>query len=159
MAKAEKKDDKNPVVEAVEGAVEAVTSAAGSAADAVGSTVSSVLGRDEGKAKPRRRSRSKAETEAKVKVETKQLAEYLRKRRIETGRVVSDKMQKTVVVSVERSKRHPIYKKVMRRSVKFMAHDELGAAMGDTVRIIESRPMSKHKRWTVIEILKRTEQL
>ena len=88
-----------------------------------------------------------------------QLAEYLRRRRTEVGRVVSNKMQQTVVVSVNRSKPHPLYKKVMRRSAKFMAHDEMGAGMGDTVRIIESRPMSKRKRWQVVEIIRRAEQV
>ncbi|MEO6458657.1 MAG: 30S ribosomal protein S17 [Chloroflexia bacterium] len=86
-----------------------------------------------------------------------ELPEYLSRRRTEVGRVVSDKMQLTVTVLVQRSKPHPIYKKVMRRSVKFMAHDEMGAGMGDTVRIMESRPMSKHKRWRVIEIVQRAE--
>jgi small subunit ribosomal protein S17 len=66
-------------------------------------------------------------------------------------------MQLTVTVLVQRSKPHPIYKKVMRRSVKFMAHDEIGAGIGDTVRIMESRPMSKHKRWRVVEIVHRAE--
>lgn len=88
-----------------------------------------------------------------------QLPEYLQSRQVEVGRVVSDKMQKTVVVSVERRIQHPIYKKVMRRSVKFMAHDEMGAHTGDTVRIMEARPMSRHKRWQVIEILQRAEQI
>ena len=87
------------------------------------------------------------------------MPQYLHSRRTEIGRVVSDKMQKTVVVSVERSKPHPLYKKIMRRSAKFMAHDEMGSAMGDTVRIIESRPMSKRKRWQVIEILQRAEKV
>jgi small subunit ribosomal protein S17 len=87
------------------------------------------------------------------------LPEYLKGRRIEMGRVVSDKMQKTVVVLVERSKTHPIYKKVMRRSIRFMAHDEIGAGMGDTVRIIEARPMSRHKRWQVVEIVQKAERL
>ncbi|MBF6613713.1 MAG: 30S ribosomal protein S17 [Chloroflexi bacterium] len=68
-------------------------------------------------------------------------------------------MQNTVVVSVERSKTHPIYKKVIRQSVKFMAHDEMGSAIGDTVRIIESRPMSKRKRWRVVEIIRRAERV
>lgn len=89
----------------------------------------------------------------------KQLPEYQQRRRSEIGRVVSDKMQKTVVVSVERSKTHPIYKKVMRRTIKFMAHDELGSTTGDTVRIIEARPMSKRKRWQVVEILQKAEQI
>jgi len=89
----------------------------------------------------------------------KALPEYLHHRRTEIGRVVSDKMQKTVVVSVERSKPHRLYKKVVRQTVKFMAHDELGSAMGDTVRIIESRPMSRRKRWQVVEIVQKAQQL
>lgn len=88
-----------------------------------------------------------------------QLPEYLQSRQVEVGRVVSDKMQKTVVVSVERRVQHPIYKKVMRRSVRFMAHDEIGAHTGDTVRIMEARPMSRHKRWQVIEIVQSAEQI
>lgn len=87
------------------------------------------------------------------------LPEHLQRRQIETGRVVSDKMTKTVVVSVERRIQHPIYKKVMRRSVRFMAHDEMGARSGDTVRIMEARPMSRHKRWQVVEIVQRAEQI
>ena len=87
------------------------------------------------------------------------IPQYLQTRRTEVGRVVSDKMEKSVVVSVERSKPHPIYKKVMRRSVKFMAHDEMGAVAGDLVRIVESRPMSKRKRWQVIEIVQRAVKL
>jgi small subunit ribosomal protein S17 len=75
-------------------------------------------------------------------------------RRTKVGRVVSDKMDKTVVVSVERLRRHPIYKRVVRLSSKFKAHDELNAArVGDTVRIAESRPLSREKRWTLIEVL------
>jgi small subunit ribosomal protein S17 len=87
------------------------------------------------------------------------LPEYLRRHRTEIGQVVSDKMQQTVVVLVERSKLHPLYKKVMRRSIKFMAHDELGAKTGDRVRIIESRPISARKRWRVVEILQRAERV
>ena len=78
------------------------------------------------------------------------------KRRNKTGRVVSDKMDKTVVVSVERLRRHPIYKRVVRLSSKFKAHDEENSAhVGDTVRIEESRPLSREKRWTVIEVVAR----
>ena len=74
------------------------------------------------------------------------------KRRSKTGRVVSDKMDKTVVVSVERLRRHPIYKRVVRLSSKFKAHDQDNSArVGDTVRIEESRPLSKLKRWVVVE--------
>ena len=75
-------------------------------------------------------------------------------RRTKTGRVVSDRMDKTVVVSVERRRRHPIYKRVIRLSTKFKAHDEENAArVGDTVRIEESRPLSREKRWRVVEII------
>ena len=78
------------------------------------------------------------------------------KRKTKTGRVVSDKMDKTVVVSVERLRRHPIYKRVVRLSSKFKAHDaENAARVGDTVRIEESRPLSAEKRWTVVEIVAR----
>ena len=81
------------------------------------------------------------------------------KRRTKTGRVVSDKMDKTVVVSVERLRRHPIYKRVVRLSSKFKAHDgENSARVGDTVRIEESRPLSREKRWTVVEIVARGSQ-
>ena len=78
------------------------------------------------------------------------------KRRTKTGRVVSDKMDKTVVVSVERLRRHPMYKRVVRLSSKFKAHDEENSArVGDTVRIEESRPLSREKRWTIVEIVAR----
>jgi len=78
------------------------------------------------------------------------------KRRTKVGRVVSDKMDKTVVVSVERLRRHPIYKRVVRLSSKFKAHDaENAARVGDTVRIEESRPLSRQKRWTVVEVVAR----
>jgi len=60
---------------------------------------------------------------------------------------------------VDRSKPHPLYKKVVRHTVKFMAHDEMGSKIGDTVRIIESRPMSKRKRWQVVDIIQRSEQV
>ena len=78
------------------------------------------------------------------------------KRRSKTGRVVSDKMDKTVVVSVERLRRHPVYKRVVRLSSKFKAHDQENTArVGDTVRIEESRPLSREKRWTVVEVVAR----
>jgi len=72
------------------------------------------------------------------------------------GRVVSDKMEKTVVVRVERTVRHPRYGKVMSRSKKHKAHDEASACrVGDVVRIVESRPLSREKRWVVEEIVRR----
>ncbi|MBN2370363.1 MAG: 30S ribosomal protein S17 [Vicinamibacteria bacterium] len=78
-----------------------------------------------------------------------------RRRNVKTGVVVSDKMQKTVVVAVQRLVRHPLYKKTMRRSSNFLAHDEKGAHKGDKVRIVETRPLSRRKRWSVEEILDR----
>src|SRR6188768_2211914 len=78
------------------------------------------------------------------------------KRKRKTGRVVSDKMDKTIVVSVERLARHRIYKRVIRLTTKFKAHDERNEAhIGDTVRIEESRPLSATKRWRLVEILAR----
>ena len=72
------------------------------------------------------------------------------------GRVVSDKMDKTIVVSVERLQRHPLYKRVVRLSNKFKAHDETNEAhVGDTVRIVESRPLSATKRWRLVEVIAR----
>jgi small subunit ribosomal protein S17 len=73
----------------------------------------------------------------------------------QTGIVVSDKMTKSVVVAVERLVRHDMYRKTIKRTSTFMAHDELGAKRGDRVRIVESRPLSKRKRWRVDEIVER----
>lgn len=76
--------------------------------------------------------------------------------KIMTGVVVSDKMDKTVVVLVNRMVKHPVYKKYIKRRAKFMAHDEQNSArMGDTVEIIESRPLSKFKRWRITRIVER----
>jgi small subunit ribosomal protein S17 len=77
-------------------------------------------------------------------------------RKQKVGRVVSDKMDKTIVVSVERLSRHPLYKRVIRLTTKFKAHDENNEArIGDTVRIVESRPLSATKRWRMVEIVAR----
>ncbi len=77
-------------------------------------------------------------------------------RKVRLGVVVSDKMQKTVVVQIDRRVPHPIYGKMVTRSKKFKAHDEENTAKaGDTVRIAETRPLSKDKRWRVVEIVER----
>ncbi len=79
-----------------------------------------------------------------------------RRRKVFVGTVISDKMDKTVVVAVERLVRHPLYKKVIRRTSKFYAHDEGNECrVGDTVEIMETRPLSKLKRWRVTRILQR----
>ena len=78
----------------------------------------------------------------------------LRKTRI--GRVVSDKMDKTVVIAIEDNVRHPLYKKIMKRTVKFKAHDEENACgIGDKVQVMETRPLSKDKHWRVVEIIEK----
>ena len=77
------------------------------------------------------------------------------KRAERIGIVQSDKMTKTVTVRVDRQIKHPIYRKYIKRRKNFMAHDELGSAVGDKVRIMETRPLSARKRWRVVEILQK----
>ena len=77
------------------------------------------------------------------------------RRKVRVGRVVSNKMDKTVVVAVETRVRHPLYGKFMRRTAKFKAHDEQNCGEGDTVEIMETRPLSKEKRWRVVRIVER----
>jgi small subunit ribosomal protein S17 len=77
-------------------------------------------------------------------------------RKTRIGRVVSNKMQKSIVVSIERRVAHPLYKKYFRRTTTLMAHDEKReAGIGDVVRIMETRPMSHQKRWRLVEILEK----
>jgi small subunit ribosomal protein S17 len=77
-------------------------------------------------------------------------------RKVRTGVVVSDKMDKTVVVRIDRQMRHALYGKTIKRSSKLAAHDESNDAhVGDTVRVMETRPVSKSKRWRVVEIVER----
>jgi small subunit ribosomal protein S17 len=78
------------------------------------------------------------------------------KKREWVGRVLSNKMNKTVVVSVERSVTHPLYRKVLRRVSKFKAHDEQNVCkIGDRVRMVETRPISKDKHWRVVEVIQK----
>ena len=77
-------------------------------------------------------------------------------RKVRTGKVVSDKMDKTIVVAVEDHVKHPLYKKIVKRTYKLKAHDENNECqIGDTVKIVETRPLSKDKCWRVVEILER----
>lgn len=97
-----------------------------------------------------------AEDTSEKKDSTETTKKPLQRRRAEkVGVVVSDKMMKTVVVQVERLVKHPKYRKYVKRRKKFMAHDEMGAKIGDKVRIIETRPLSARKRWRVVEIIQR----
>jgi small subunit ribosomal protein S17 len=77
------------------------------------------------------------------------------RRKVRTGVVVSDKQQKTVTVSMERRFAHGFYGKQVTRTKKVAAHNEQGAKLGDTVRIVETRPLSKRKRWRVVEIIEK----
>lgn len=74
------------------------------------------------------------------------------------GIVASDKMEKTVIVRVDRLIKHPKYRRYVRRTSKFMAHDESGATIGDKVRIVETRPLSARKRWRVVEIVQKAQK-
>ena len=77
-------------------------------------------------------------------------------RKVRVGKVVSDKMDKTVVVAIEDSVKHPLYKKVIKRTVKLKAHDENNeCSIGDRVRVMETRPLSKEKRWRLVEIIEK----
>jgi small subunit ribosomal protein S17 len=87
---------------------------------------------------------------------TKETATERNARKSRVGKVVSDKMQKTVVVAIERRVQHPVYGKMVRKTTRLKAHDEENSAKtGDTVRIMETRPLSKDKRWRVVEIVER----
>lgn len=77
-------------------------------------------------------------------------------RKVRTGKVVSDKMDKTIVVAVEDHVKYPLYKKIVKRTYKLKAHDENNECnVGDTVRVMETRPLSKDKRWRLVEIVEK----
>jgi small subunit ribosomal protein S17 len=104
-------------------------------------------------AQPARRGRPAIEHDPAVWLPEEKLS------RLREGRVVSNKMEKTVVVAVDRLVRHRLYKKIIRRTSKFMAHDELSCNVGDVVRIVETRPLSKRKRWRVVQVVERAPQV
>lgn len=84
------------------------------------------------------------------------MTEVRNRKKVRVGKVVSDKMDKTVVIVCERQFAHPVYKKIIKRKSKFKAHDETNECReGDTVKIMETRPISKDKCWRVVEILER----
>ncbi len=120
---------------------ETVSSVVGGVAEAVVGGVSSVVSAI---------TDSSPETDEKVKSQ--------RKRAEKIGIIASDKMTKTVTVRVDRVVKHQVYRKYIKRKKKFMAHDELGAAIGDKVRIVETRPLSAKKRWRVVEIIQKAEK-
>lgn len=77
-------------------------------------------------------------------------------RKIKTGKVVSDKMDKTIVIIIETSVKHPLYKKIIKRTLRLKAHDENNeCVIGDKVKVMETRPLSKDKRWRLVEIVEK----
>jgi small subunit ribosomal protein S17 len=95
-----------------------------------------------------------SETVNNAVAEKNAVTRHLRKTRV--GKVISNKMQKTIVVAMEEKVRHPLYKKIMKRTIKFKAHDENNeAAVGDTVLVMETRPLSKEKHWRLVNIVER----
>ena len=93
-----------------------------------------------------------------MSTQTEQNTQVRGRRKVRIGTVVSDKMQKSILVAIERKVVHPIYKKYVKRTTKLMAHDEKQEAKtGDLVKIMETRPLSKRKRWRLIEILKKAD--
>lgn len=79
-------------------------------------------------------------------------------RKTRTGRVISDKMDKTIVVAVENNVQHPLYKKTVKRTYKLKAHDEENVcSVGDVVKVMETRPLSKDKRWRLVSIIKKAQ--
>jgi small subunit ribosomal protein S17 len=111
----------------------------------------------EEKPEPKAKAPKKAKSEA-VASDSDGEAKQVHKRAEKVGVVFSDKMTKTVVVRVDRTVKHPLYRKYMKKRGKFMAHNELGAAEGDRVRIVETRPLSARKRWRVVEIIQKAQK-
>lgn len=136
--KAEEATEEKSVVENI---AETVGAAIGSAAATVSSGISSVVSAVTGNSST-----------------TEDEKSHHSKRAERIGIVQSDKMTKTVTVRVDRQIKHPIYRKYVKRRKQFMAHDELGAGVGDKVRIMETRPLSARKRWRVVEIIQKAEK-
>lgn len=105
--------------------------------------------------KPKRAPKAKAAQKTAESAET--TVQKVSKRAEKIGIVASDKMMKTVTVRVDRLVKHPVYRKYVKKRKKFMAHDDLGAKIGDKVKIVETRPLSARKRWRVVEILHKAE--
>ena len=118
------------------------------------------------RAPPRRPSRGRALAQAQAagvdaqagRRDGQRGAERASRRAEKIGIVASDKMEKTCVVRVDRLIKHPKYRRYVRRTSKFMAHNEKGATVGDKVRIVETRPLSARKRWRVVEIIQKAEK-
>jgi small subunit ribosomal protein S17 len=108
--------------------------------------------------KPKRAAKAKAEPKAETPADAGESQDKRKKRAERIGVVWSDKMTKTVVVRVDRLVKHPMYRKYVKKRKKLMAHNGIGAAEGDKVRIVETRPLSARKRWRVVEIIQKAER-
>lgn len=106
--------------------------------------------------KPKKEAKTAAK-KSEAPAETAPAVQAVHKRAEKVGIVASDKMTKTVTVRVDRLVKHPIYRKYVKKRKKFMAHDDLGAQIGDKVKIVETRPLSARKRWRVVEIIQKAQ--
>jgi small subunit ribosomal protein S17 len=149
MFRRKKKDEPTDAPLAPETAAEAAPAEPGVTEDAVESTAAPV----ETQSAAAETTAAPAATEVTAKDATTKGRSGKRVQKV--GTVSSDKMQKTVVVRVDRLVLHPKYRRYVRRTSKFMAHDDLGATTGDRVRIVETRPLSANKRWRVVEIVQK----
>lgn len=140
-----------------EAPVEAAAEPVEAAAEEVKADAAEEVAAEAKKAAPKKEKAKPAKAEAKAESDPAAAKTEVHKRAEKIGVVASDKMTKTVTVRVDRLVKHPIYRKYVRKRKKFMAHDELGAKIGDKVRIVETRPLSARKRWRVVEILQKAE--
>jgi small subunit ribosomal protein S17 len=108
--------------------------------------------------KPKSAAKAKVEPKSETPLEAGDSQDKRHKRAERIGVVWSDKMTKTVVVRVDRLVKHPMYRKYVKKRKKLMAHNGIGAAEGDKVRIVETRPLSARKRWRVVEIIQKAER-
>ena len=107
--------------------------------------------------KPKKATKASAKAAKKAAAPASTDEKKVHKRAEKIGIVSSDKMMKTVTVRVDRLVKHPVYRKYVKKRKKFMAHDDMGAKIGDKVKIVETRPLSARKRWRVVEIIQKAE--
>jgi small subunit ribosomal protein S17 len=168
MPRKKKEETEDTIAEPTEATEEEtpVQASAEQAAPADESTPEVEASADAGENKPRKAASKKGAAEdepaadivsALTGAATADKGKKFGKRAEKVGIVSSDKMMKTVTVRVDRLVKHPVYRKYVKRRKKFMAHDDLGAKIGDKVKIVETRPMSARKRWRVVEIIQRAE--
>ncbi len=158
MVRKKNDEGEETVVETAEMAVEetAVEAAADDAAPVEAAAEETAPAVEEKPKKTARAKKPKAEKSAAATGATGE-KKIVHKRAEKVGIVSSDKMMKTVTVRVDRLVKHPVYRKYVRKRKKFMAHDDMGAKIGDKVKIVETRPLSARKRWRVVEIIQKAE--